>query len=115
MKTTLLRAILLAAVIFTLNSCSSDAFESSTVEAKSQVVVNYTYSASELQTMQLTNGYRVGARLNALERINYISVQSKDHDKYMITKNVVNYDSFEDCSENIIKAGSKNSRRERSL
>jgi hypothetical protein len=41
MKTNLLKAILLTAVIFTLNSCSSDA-SASTVETKSQVVVNYT-------------------------------------------------------------------------
>jgi uncharacterized protein YkwD len=103
MKTNLLRAVLLAAVIFTLNSCSSDASEVSTVEAKSQVVVNYTYSPSELQTMKLINDYRVSVGLSALEKINYISVQSEDHDEYMITNNVVNHDGFVDRSENIIK------------
>jgi hypothetical protein len=39
MKTNLLRLVLLTTVIFTLNSCSSDASEASTVEAYSKVVV----------------------------------------------------------------------------
>ena len=104
MKTNLLRAVLLIAVIFTLNSCSSDASEASTVEAKSQVVVNYTYSPNEVETMKLINDYRVSVGLNELEKINYISVKTEVHDNYMNTNNVVNHDGFVDRSENIIKA-----------
>ena len=104
MKRNILKAILLTAVIFTLNSCSSDASEASTVEAKSQVVVNYTYTASELETMKLINDYRVSVGLSALEPINFISVKSEGHDNYMISNNVVNHDGFVDRSENIIKA-----------
>ena len=89
MKRNILKAILLTAVIFTLNSCSSDASEASTVEAKSQVVVNYTYTASELETMKLINDYRVSVGLSALEPINSISVKSEGHDNYMISNNVV--------------------------
>jgi hypothetical protein len=63
-------------VIFTLNSCSSDASEASTVEAYSKVVVNYSYSTSELETLKLINDYRVSVGLNVLERINYISRRS---------------------------------------
>ena len=103
MKRNLLKAILLTAVIFTLNSCSSDASEASTVEAKSQAVVNYTYTASELETMKLINDYRVSVGLSALEPINFISVKSEGHDNYMISNNVVNHDGFVDRSENIIK------------
>ncbi len=40
MKKFLLRAVLLLAIIFTMNSCSSDASEASVVEAKSQEVLN---------------------------------------------------------------------------
>ncbi|MEZ7499501.1 CAP domain-containing protein [Flavobacterium sp. Arc3] len=103
MKRNLLRTILLTAVIFTLNSCSSDSSESATVEAKSEVVVSYTYSASELETMKLINDYRVSVGLSALEKINFISVKSEGHDNYMISNNVVNHDGFVDRSENIIK------------
>ena len=103
MTTKLLYPVLLLAVIFTLNSCSSDASEASTVEAKILVDANYTYSPSELEAMKLINDYRVSVGLNSLEKINYISVKSEDHDNYMISNNVVNHDGFVDRSENIIK------------
>ncbi|MEZ7499500.1 CAP domain-containing protein [Flavobacterium sp. Arc3] len=103
MKRNLLRTILLTAVIFTLNSCSSDSSETASVEAKKDVVVSYTYSASELETMKLINDYRVSVGLSALEKINFISVKSEGHDNYMISNNVVNHDGFVDRSENIIK------------
>ncbi|EIA08828.1 CAP domain-containing protein [Flavobacterium frigoris] len=104
MKRYLLRAVLLSAVIFTMNSCSSDATEAaSPVEAKSQAVVNYTYTANELEAMKLINDYRVSVGLNTLEKINHISYKSEEHDNYMITNNVVNHDDFVARSENIIK------------
>jgi uncharacterized protein YkwD len=103
MKKKLFRAVLLTAAIFTLNSCSSNTSEVSTVEAKINVDVNYTYSPNELETIKLINDYRVSLGLNVLEKINYISVKSEDHDNYMISNNVVNHDGFVDRSENIIK------------
>jgi hypothetical protein len=77
MKRNLLRAILLTAVIFTLNSCSSDASEASTVEAKSQVVVTIRILL-ELETMKLINDYRVSVGLSALEPINLSLLNQKD-------------------------------------
>jgi uncharacterized protein YkwD len=103
MKTSLLRAILLLTVVFTMNSCSSDASEAAPVEAKSQAVASYTYSANELEAMKLINDYRVSVGLNALVQINHISYKSEEHDNYMITNNVVNHDDFVARSENIIK------------
>src|SRR3970040_363019 len=103
MKTFLLRAVLLLAVIFTMNSCSSDSSEASSAEAKLEVVVNYTYNANELETMKLINDYRASIGLNTLKTINHISFKSEEHDNYMITNNVVNHDDFVARSENIIK------------
>jgi uncharacterized protein YkwD len=103
MKTNLFRALLLTVMVFTLNSCSSDASAPSIVEESSQAVVSYVYSPSELETMKLINNYRLSVGLNALEKINYISVQSELHDNYMISNNVVNHDGFVNRSENIIK------------
>ncbi|WP_367770082.1 CAP domain-containing protein [Flavobacterium sp. WC2421] len=103
MKRNLLSLLLLLAVIFTMNSCSSNASEATPVEAKSEVVVNYTYTASEIEAMDLINEYRVSVGLNPLEKINHISYKSEEHDKYMITNNVVNHDDFVARSENIIK------------
>lgn len=102
MKTYLLRAVLLSAVIFTMNSCSSDASEASMVGAYSQVVQNYTYNANEVEAIKLINDYRVNVGLNALKIINHISYKSEEHNNYMITNNVVNHDDFVARSENII-------------
>jgi uncharacterized protein YkwD len=103
MKKILLPAVLLIAVIFTLNSCSSDSSEVTPVESQTQVVVNYTYSPIELETLALINDYRLSVGLNALEKINYISAKSEVHDNYMITNNVVNHDGFVERSDKIIK------------
>ncbi len=102
MKKFLLRAVLLLAIIFTMNSCSSDASEASVVEAKSQEVLNYTYRVDELETMKLINDYRVSVGLNTLQKINHISYKSEQHDQYMIANNVVNHNDFVARSENII-------------
>lgn len=103
MKIKLLRALLLVAVICTMNSCSSDASDSTSVDTTSQKVVNYTYNASEIETMNLINAYRVSIGLNALEKINHMSYKSEEHDNYMIANNVVNHNDFVARSENIIK------------
>ena len=104
MKRNLLRLFILLTVIVTLNSCSSDTTEAAPLaSAKSNVVVNYTYSTTELETMKLINDYRVSVGLNPLEKINHISFKSEEHDNYMITNNVVNHDDFVARSENIIK------------
>jgi uncharacterized protein YkwD len=103
MRTFILRAALLSAVLFTIISCSSDASESSMVEARSQEVLNYTYSVNEIETMKLINDYRVSVGLNKLEKINHISFKSEEHDDYMIANNVVNHNDFVARSENIMR------------
>ena len=109
MRTILLRVQLLLIVIFTMNSCSSDSSEESSITAKSQAAVKFEYSASELATMKLINDYRVSKGLNALEQVAYVSVKSEEHDQYMITKNVVSHDGFVSRSEDIVKVvGAKN-------
>jgi uncharacterized protein YkwD len=109
MKTILLRATVLMFVILSLNSCSSDSAEETSVTAKAQTSVQFEYTASELATMKLINDYRVSKGLSVLQQINYVSVKSEEHDQYMITKNVVSHDGFVSRSEDIVKVvGAKN-------
>jgi len=109
MRTILLRVLVLLLVIFTMNSCSSDSSEETSLTAKSQLAVKFDYSASELAAMKLINDYRVSKGLNALEQIAYVSLKSEEHDQYMITKNVVSHDGFVSRSEDIVKVvGAKN-------
>ena len=105
MKAKLLRVLLLVAIVFTMNSCSSDSSETSTdtSSVSTQKAMAYTYNSSEIETMAIINAYRVSIGLNELKEINHISYKSEEHDNYMITNNVVNHDDFVSRSENIIK------------
>ena len=103
MKRILLRILLIVSVIYTLNSCSSDDSTTSTAAVSSLLVAEYTYNATELQTMTLINNYRVSVGLNPLEKINHMSYKSEEHDNYMIANNVVNHNDFVARSENIMK------------
>jgi uncharacterized protein YkwD len=103
MKAKLLRVLLLVAIVFTMNSCSSDSSENPTSPASTQQAMPYTYSSSEIEAMALINNYRVSIGLNELQQINHISYKSEEHDNYMITNNVVNHDDFVARSENIMK------------
>jgi hypothetical protein len=65
------------------------------VEAKSQEVLNYSYSR-QLETMKLINDYRVSVGFKYFKKkINHISFQVREeHDEYMIANNVVNHNDF---------------------
>lgn len=103
MKAKLLRVLLLVAVIFTMNSCSSDSSEDTGSSVVNQQAMTYTYNTAELETMALINQYRVSIGLNELKEINHISYKSEQHDEYMIANNVVNHNDFVSRSENIMK------------
>lgn len=103
MRKTLAYLILFPAVLFTMNSCSSDSSEATADSTSAVIVENYTYSDIELETMKLINDYRVSVGLNPLEKINHISFKSEEHNYYMIDKKVVSHDGFTDRANNIMK------------
>ncbi|CAD0001543.1 hypothetical protein FLACHUCJ7_00556 [Flavobacterium chungangense] len=91
--------MLLLALVFISNSCSSDTAEGVN---DSELVSDYTYNDTELEVLQLVNKYRMSIGLNALEKVNHISFKSEEHDYYMIANKVVNHNNFVVRSENII-------------
>lgn len=102
MKTNLLKSIFLAAVIFSLTSCSSDASEE--VQTTNSTLVNdYNYNQIEIDLAAEINAYRVSKGLNELQTVNHISFKSEEHNEYMIANNVVNHDYFEERSNNIMQ------------
>lgn len=103
MKTKLLRAILPLALMFTMISCSSNSTEEAAVLPQARLVQSYNYQPEELELADLINQYRVSKGLNALNIINHISFKSEEHNEYMIAKQVVNHDLFEERAENIIE------------
>ena len=102
MKTNLLTSLLILVCSFTTISCSNDS-EDLVDDSNAQLVTDYTYSADETHLVDLINNYRVSQGKNALSIINHISFKSQEHNLYMIEKNVVNHDYFEERSNNIIQ------------
>lgn len=96
-------AMVFIVMSITMSSCSADSAEGNeNVTTTEQVITSYNYNASELETMQLINEYRVSIGLNALEKNNHISYKCEEHNKYMIGNNVVNHNDFTARSNNII-------------
>ena len=102
MKAKLLRVLLLVAVVYSMNSCSSDSSETPSSSTATMKVMDYSYDSSELEALNLINTYRVSVGLNELQQINHISYKSEEHDHYMIRNNVVNHNDFVARSENLI-------------
>ncbi|AOW10260.1 CAP domain-containing protein [Flavobacterium gilvum] len=103
MKSNILRLSFFVAILSFMVSCTADDSSSTDNSPSSALVTNYEYSPVELETMALINDYRASKGLNRLEKINYISYKSEEHDNYMIANNVVNHDDFDARSTNIIK------------
>ena len=103
MKLNFFYTFLLFSAFSTMYSCSSDVSAATTTPSVSPAVItNYSYNSLEIQTMDLINNYRVSIGLNALQKINYISLKSEEHDNYMIANNVVNHDDFVARSQDIM-------------
>lgn len=104
MKLNLLKAVLPTVLILTFVSCSSDSETlQPAAETTTAIVENYTYNTSELELMDLINAHRQGIGLNSLQTINHISFKSEEHNEYMIAKNAINHDYFDERSQNIIE------------
>lgn len=107
MRVTIFKLFFLFTAISFLNSCSSDSDNSSedTIAAPAHITASvYTYTSLENQTLELVNNYRASIGLKILEKSNYLSIQSEEHDTYMITNNVVNHDFFDVRYHNIVNA-----------
>lgn len=103
MKAKLLRAIMPLAFVFTMVSCSSNSSEEATITPEAKLIQNYNYQPEETELADLINEYRVSKGLNTLEIVNHISYKSEEHNEYMIARNVVNHDQFQERSKNIIQ------------
>lgn len=104
MKVTISRLLLLFAFVSILNSCSPDSTATQeTLAPLAKTIPAYSYNSFENETLALINSHRVGMGLKALEKNNYASFKSEEHDNYMIINNVVNHDYFSTRSQNIIE------------
>ncbi|MGL5111317.1 MAG: CAP domain-containing protein [Flavobacterium sp.] len=93
------------------SSCSNETEEVNLPETQTSIVDKsvYVYNTTEVETMTLINDYRKSIGLNALEKLNFISLKSEGHANYMIANNVVNHNDFVARSSEIIRVlGAKN-------
>lgn len=103
MKLFLSRVLVLVLVLYTLDSCTTDAPASISTTPVSTTTVPYPYSSFENETLTLINNYRVSIGLNELAKSDYISFKAEEHNNYMIANNVVNHNNFIARSEDIMK------------
>ncbi|MGV9002853.1 CAP domain-containing protein [Flavobacterium sp.] len=101
MKAKMFRALLPLAIVFTMFSCSSD--DSETASSSAKLVTEYNYNDTEMRLVQLINDYRQSLGLNKLEVINHISYKSEGHNEYMIEKQAMSHDYFQERSTNLIQ------------
>ncbi len=93
-----------------LTSCSKDSLQDD-VTAYDQVVtekVDYQYSTIEVEILDELNLYRKALGLNQLRPLAELSLESEDHNMYMIEEGVVSHDNFSlRASELMNKVGAK--------
>ncbi len=101
MKTNLLRAFMPLVLVLTLVSCSSDSTEDVIMPADA-ATASYQYNEDELVLFDAINSYRESKGLNPLQPVEYVSYKSEQHNEYMISKNEINHDFFQERSQNIM-------------
>ena len=102
MKSTLSKIVFLVLVSISIVSCSKEEAANAPVDV-SQANAKYTYNTEETQVMTLVNNYRVSIGLKVLEKIDYISIKSEEHDNYMISVSAVNHNYFEDRYQSLVQ------------
>ena len=102
MRSTVSKIVFLGLVSISIVSCSKEEAAIAPVDI-SQANANYTYTTDEIKVLTLVNNYRVIIGLNVLEKIDYISIKSEEHDNYMISTGTVNHNYFQDRYQDLVK------------
>lgn len=76
-------------------SCSKDTDLPEETAIKTADLVDYVaYSQMELDILNAVNAHRTEMGLTILKRVDGITFQARDHNKYMIKKNEISHDNF---------------------
>ena len=105
MKSLAPKFIVILFLSFVLFSCSKDSDgiyfdETSDVEV---VVENITYSAIELEILDLVNAHRQSIGLTPLKTLDIVSGVAEGHTNYMIENGEISHDNFPTRSEILMK------------
>ncbi|MFC4818060.1 MULTISPECIES: CAP domain-containing protein [unclassified Flavobacterium] len=102
-RKTLSQVLLVTLLSISFVSCSKEEIASDQNNNNTPTNVTYTYSQDELELMNIINDYRVSIGKNRLEKVDFISVKSEEHDLYMISKGGISHDYFQDRYEALVK------------
>jgi uncharacterized protein YkwD len=77
------------------SSCSQDTDLAEEDLIKTADLVDFAaYSQMELEILNAVNTHRTGMGLSVLKRVDGITYQAYDHNKYMIARNEISHDNF---------------------
>lgn len=98
------QACLVLVCILTFASCSKDnAIPDENAQNKSVELVNtFAYTAIESEILDGVNKYRQSIGLNALAKVDEVTLQADHHTVYMSTNEVVNHDNFNVRYSNLV-------------
>lgn len=110
MKTTLRKITLFVLVSLSIVSCSKESVtDSPEIAPISQLNAKYNYTAEENEVMNLINNYRVSIGKNTLQKVDFISIKSEEHDNYMISLGTISHNFFQDRYQALVSnLGAKN-------
>jgi uncharacterized protein YkwD len=103
MRITLSKIVFLVLVSFSIVSCSKEDVSEAPTDT-TQTNVKYNYVNDEVQVLDLINVHRESLGLNKLEKIDFVSVKSEEHNNYMISTGTVNHNFFQDRYQSIMTA-----------
>lgn len=63
----------------------------------------YNFNQQENEVMQFTNEYRTSIGLDTLKKTQHIGYISEEHNIYMIEKDTITHDYFQERADNLIK------------
>ena len=100
MKKFIFKSLLFFTVLASMSSCSKN--EAAEITLAKETVVTYNYAETETELATLINNYRISQGLNALVLDNYVSKISENHDIYMIGKDAISHDFFNQRFQDIV-------------
>ncbi|WP_300565864.1 CAP domain-containing protein [Flavobacterium sp.] len=102
MRITLSKIVFLVLVSMSIVSCSSEDAVTAPVD-NTQATAQYQYENEETQVMTLVNNYRQNLGLNTLQKIDFISIKSEEHNEYMISTGEINHNYFQDRAQSLME------------
>jgi uncharacterized protein YkwD len=109
MKTQLLKPLLILTLSLFVISCSNDDDGIYFEKIAEDENISVSYSALELEILDLINVYRETKGLNTLTKLDIVSYVAETHTEYMVETGLVNHDNFPERNQKLVVSASAKS------